>query len=95
MNNNGQSPIGEDRYGTPIYLGDEVIVVDNGVPCISIISRRSTGDKTNYIATPRDKELRAKNNKSSQNSNSTIKFDDFNKIVSPDRMKYRCIKVSD
>lgn len=89
MNNNRQSPIGEDRYGTPIYLGDEVVLVDYGQPCIMILARPSSGMRGNYIALPRDKEKRAKYSQyRSWNS------DDCWKIVSQERMKHRCIKIS-
>ena len=87
MNNNGITPIGEDRYGNTIYLGDEVILIDYGVPCIMILSRRSTGYEGNYIATPRNKELQAKTNHRYWNP------DNCHKIVSQERMRNRCIKI--
>ena len=91
MNNNGITPIGKDRYGNTIYLGDEVILIDYGVPCIMILSRRSTGYEENYIATPRNKELHAKNNKDVPNR--TWNPDEYYKIVSQERMRNRCIKI--
>ena len=86
MNNNGIPPIGVDRYGNNIYLGDEVILVDYGVPCIMILSRPSTGRLGNYIATPRNEELQA-------TYNSGYCPDNFNKIVSIERIRNRCIKI--
>tara|TARA_R110000803_G_scaffold155345_1_gene220044 strand:- start:113 stop:394 length:282 start_codon:yes stop_codon:yes gene_type:complete len=86
MNNNGITPIGEDRYGNTIYLGDEVILIDYGVPCIMILSRRSTGYKGSYIATPRNEELHAKNY-------NHWNPDKYHKIVSQERMRNRCIKI--
>lgn len=91
MNNNGITPIGEDRYGNTIYLGDEVILIDYGVPCIMILSRPSTGRKGNYIATPRNKELQAKINKDWPNR--TWNPDKYCKIVPQERMRNRCIKI--
>lgn len=87
MNNNGIPPIGVDRYGNNIYLGDEVILIDYGIPCIMILSRRSTGYEGNYIATPRNKKLRAKSNYRNWNPDSCWK------IVSQERMRNRCIKI--
>jgi hypothetical protein len=91
MNNNGMTPIGVDRYGNPIHLGDEVILIDYGVPCIMILSRPSSGMGGNYIAAPRDKELHAKYN--SDLPNSKWNPDACYKIVSQERMRNRCIKI--
>jgi len=87
MNNNGIPPIGVDRYGNNIYLGDEVVLVDYGVPCIMILSRHSTGQEGNYIATPRNEELQAKTNYDCWNP------DNCNKTVSRERIRNRCIKI--
>ena len=87
-NNDGRSPIGEDRYGSPIYLGDEVILVDCGQPCIMILARPSSGIRGNYIAVPRDKSLHSKHDQYN-----SWKPDEWWKIVSQERMKHRCIKI--